>query len=356
MKKVLIYKLMNIKAILLFTLCFSLMACSSQKNVRNKNYNKQWAIYNSGQIVNGKKGKQGIDINIQKTWKKTKGVKNIIVAVLDTGIDKTDPNIKKSIYKNKNEKLDGRDNDHNGYIDDISGWDFYHKNNTVYDDYISDAHGTYIANILAGSHQKDSYFGVAPGITILPVKILHGADGNLEDIPEAIDYAYNRGARIFNCSFDFEANNKAIYKKMKKYSDAVFVCAGGKAGVNLDKYPIYPACYQLKNIISVGVINSKGELYNASGYGKIIDIYAPGENIEVEIGKGDRTFVDGTSAATAYVSGAFALLKSIDSKISNDEIKDIIIKYSYSLENKKKEGIDINILNVDKASEKMKRR
>ncbi|WP_409016303.1 hypothetical protein [Anaerostipes caccae] len=95
MKKVLIYKLMNIKAILLFTLCFSLMACSSQKNVRNKNYNKQWAIYNSGQIVNGKKGKQGIDINIQKTWKKTKGVKNIIVAVLDTGIDKTDPNIKK---------------------------------------------------------------------------------------------------------------------------------------------------------------------------------------------------------------------------------------------------------------------
>ena len=75
-----------------------------------------------------------------------------------------------------------------------------------------------------------------------------------------------------------------------------------------------------------------------------------------KIGKGDRTFVDGTSAATAYVSGAFALLKSIDSKKSNDEIKDIIIKYSYSLENKKKEGIDINILNVDKASEKMKRR
>lgn len=349
---------LNFKKQIIFLILFGafITGCMNVKKIENKNYRNQWGLYNSGQKINGINGEKGVDINLQETWKRTKGEKKIIVAILDTGGDLTDPSIKNSVYLNENENIDDKDNDGNGYIDDISGWDFYHKNNTVYDDYVSDSHGTYIANIIAGKHQKGCYYGVAPGITILPVKILHGSDGDINDILEAIDYAYDRGARIFNCSFDFEADNQEIYQKIKECSDAIFICAGGKIGTNIDKYPVYPACYQLNNVISVGAIDSRGELYDASGYGNSINIYAPGENIEVEIGKEDRVYVDGTSAATAYVTGAFALFKSLDSHSDNIKIKNLMLRNSYKSENKSIDGKYIKRLDIDKVSEKIERR
>ena len=302
----------------------------------------QWAIYNNAQMVNNKKGKKGIDVNLFNTWGLTKGRKEVIVAILDTGINISDSNIKEVVYKNKN-----------GYVDDLSGWDFYHNNNTVYDNYIADAHGTYIANIIAGSHSKKEYYGVAPGVTIMPLKILHGNDGSIKDIPKAIDYAYKQGARIFNCSLDYENFNKHIYDRMKKYSDAVFICAGGKKGTNLDKNPIYPSGYTLKNIVSVGAVDNRGEIYSASGYGKTIDIFAPGENVEVNIGNDQNIYVDGTSASAAYVTGAFALLKSLDSDLSLLEIKNVIINKSRILSCRTPTGENIKLLDIDAASKQI---
>lgn len=334
------YLFVIIPAIIILTvISISIMRVNSKKQMSE---NQQWWIENEGQAINGISGNCGIDINIVNTWEETKGDNTIVVGIIDSGIDISCNELKDCIYINNNEIPDnGIDDDDNGYIDDINGWNFYDSSNEVYTSFTSDYHGTMIAGIIAGKHTSNGKFGVASDVKVLPLKCFKGSEGGIEDIVSAIHYGYNLGVRIFNCSWDTSNYYEDLKQVMEEYSDAVFICAGGKEAQELDDTPVYPACYDLNNVICVGGINSMGEIYEYSGYGKDVDIYAPGESIYCVMPENTYTYSEGTSLSVAFISGAVALLKSREPEVTVIQVKE-------RLSNCYNESIKLNFLNVDK--------
>ena len=122
---------------------------------------KQWALDNSGQIIGGNQGTDGADLNIQAAWNLTQGSQDIVIGVMDTGIDINHKSIRNNIWTNPNEAENGTDSDNNGYKDDIHGWDFVNNDNTVYDMDALDEHGTHVAGIIAGDG-TNGFYGIAP--------------------------------------------------------------------------------------------------------------------------------------------------------------------------------------------------
>ncbi len=301
----------------------------SNNEFRNTSFDKQWGLYNKGKPIEHQAGKKGVDINIKKAWNLTKGSAEVIVGVLDTGIDINCDEIKHSIfYNNKEIPGNGMDDDHNGYIDDVNGWDFYRETNEVYDTVLHDQHGTFLCGIIAAKHDGNEIFGVAPNVTILPLKFMQGATGQIDDAIKAIEYAHFMGARIVNCSWDNDQYNEKMERVIQKYSDTLFVCSAGNAMQNLDKTPIYPACYDSPNVISVGAVDNQGLLYDYSGYGKQVDVAAPGAHIYSTMPDNKYTFSDGASMAAAYVSGVAALVKSCNPELNGAQIAEILKSHS----------------------------
>lgn len=141
---------------------------------------------------------------------------------------------------------------------------------------------------------------------------------------KAIEYAHNRGVDIINCSWDGFINNEKLKNVMKKYDDILFICSTGKSGCDVDVKPVYPACFNLPNIISVAAVDNKGNLYKYSGYGKSVNVAAPGVDILSSMPDGDYNYSSGTSSATAFVSGIAALIKSLRPDLSSVQIANII--------------------------------
>lgn len=323
-----------------FLLIFNFYDIKSPESITKND----WAIKNSGQKVNSIKGIKNIDINILPAWKITKGNENVIVAVVDTGVDINLDKIKSSLYLNELDNVDNIDNDNNKYIDDFYGWDFYNNDNSLYDNYIHDYHGTYIvSNILK----------LAPNVKILPVKFLSSSYGSIEDSIKAIQYSIDRGAKIINCSWNFKEYNNDLYTIIKNNPDVIFVSAAGNEHIDLDNTSIYPASYDLNNVISVMAITSTGNPYLTSGYGKKVDIASPGENILVTLPENDQTYIDGTSIACSFVTAAIALMYSIDEDLPVDKVKEILITSSTPLDTLKGKSKSEGILNVYESLKKV---
>ena len=293
----------------IFVIVFILLlccACSDQTII----VSAQWGFLNYGQSIKGTKGVKGIDINILDAWKITQGSSDIVVGVLDSGVQIESDFIKENIFINSKEiPGNGKDDDNNGFVDDINGWNFYNNDNKIYDNYLHDYHGTYICSLIA-SNKHGTMVGVAPNVKVMPLKFISGSKGQMDSVTNAIDYAYMMGVRIFNCSWDGTEFDASLKNTMEKYSDALFVCSGGKMMNDLEVRPVYPACYALPNVIAVMAIDNKGEIYEFSGYGSKADVAAPGVDIYGIMPDGDFTFASGTSSATAIVTGIAALVKS----------------------------------------------
>ena len=273
----------------------------------------QWAVYNSGQTINDIKGTPGIDINVVPAWNTTKG-EGLIVGILDTGIDIMHEDLRANIYINPYEIPDnGIDDDQNGYIDDANGWDFYNGNCTVSAAVYNENHGTHIAGIIGADNNTLGIIGVAPDVTILPLKFIQGSTGYTSDAIEAIEYAESMGVSIINCSFGSYTYNPALKETMAN-SNMIFVCAAGNDGTD---EPLYPASFDLDNVISVGAINNKGERAAFSNFGNHVDIYAPGKDIMSTLGNQDYGFLSGTSMAAPYVAGVLAQCLSLSGKQVN---------------------------------------
>lgn len=313
----------KISLFLIVLVFLSIFFTACDKNSENVNINN-WALNNTGQIVCDKKGIKGVDINILNAWKKTKGTKDIIVAIIDTGIDINNDCITDSILRN-DDLLNGIDDDNNGYIDDLNGWNFYHDNNEVFTKSLHDYHGTNIASLIIGKGGVD---GVAPNVSILPVKFLNGSEGDTKDAISAIKYAKKMGASIVNCSWDSNEPDDKLKQVMTEYDDMLFVCSAGKNGNDLSQKPVYPACFDLPNIVSVAAIDSNGKLIRDTGYGQSVDVAAPGENIFVSFPSNEFDYVQGTSYATAYVTGIAALVKSYKPDLHAIQIAEILKKSS----------------------------
>ncbi|KAF0092550.1 MAG: Peptidase S8/S53 family [Fusobacteria bacterium] len=314
---------------------------SEKRNLQN-NYIDDWAIYNYGQTIEGTKGTKGIDINILPAWKKILPKENIIVAVVDTGIDIYANNMSNNIERNKKDTINEIDDDHNGLIDDHLGWNFYDNNNTIYENELYDYYGTYIATTITK---------VNPKARIIPVKFLKSTMGTSNDAVEAISYAIKRGARIINCSWNFNEYNNVLYEVIRDNPDVLFVCSTGNRNSNIDKDLLYPCSYGLDNIINVLAIDNRGEIYEASGYGSsTVDLGAPGVDVKVTLPNNEVALLDGTSVAAAYVSGASSLILGKYPNLSAKEVKERIIKSATRLETLRNHCSSGGLLNVGKSN------
>lgn len=130
---------------------------------------------------------------------------------------------------------------------------------------------------------------------------------------------------IINCSWCFNEDEQKLYNLIKKNEDIIFVCAAGNSNLDLDRNEVFPASYQLDNVISVIGIDNQGKMYDLSGYGANATIAAPGKDIWVTLPENDQEFVDGTSASTAFVSATVALMKMLKPDLTPKEIKCILI-------------------------------
>jgi subtilisin family serine protease len=262
-----------------------------------------------------------------KAWKITQGSKDIVVAVIDTGLDINHEDIAENLWINpgesgldkngKDKATNGIDDDGNGYVDDINGWNFVTNNNSLVDNH---GHGTHISGIIGavGGNGK-GISGVSPKVSLMTLKYFDpkslGAN-NLENTVKAIHYAIENGAQIINYSgggTDFSLKEKeAIIRAQKK--GILFVAAAGNERSNSDQNKYYPADYDLDNIISVTAIDPSKNILPSSNYGQItVDIAAPGKEIYSTLPNGKYGPMTGTSQATAFVSGVAALIMAHNS-------------------------------------------
>ena len=273
----------------------------------------------------------GIDIGLAEAWGLYDGgSRDVVVALVDTGIDYTHEDLAGRIWTNVDEiPGNGIDDDGNGYVDDVYGWNFYSDTNDVYVG-TEDAHGTHGAGTIAAN--ADNGTGIAgivqsDRVKVMAVKALGGSDGSgtTASIIQAIQYAGANGAQICNLSLGSSQNDPALYRTMAS-SDMLFVVAAGNDGTDLETSPSYPASYDLDNVISVANIRYDGELDPTSSYGAAsVDLAAPGSYILSTTPGGTYSYMTGTSMAAPMVSAAAAMVYSAFPNATLADVKDILL-------------------------------
>lgn len=282
-------------------------------------FNDQWGLENVGQQIDQTYGKYGVDIDIRDAWNITKGSNTVVVGVIDTGIDTNHPDLKNNIWTNTGEIAgNGIDDDGDGYIDDVHGWDFVNDDDNTFASADEDDHGTHVAGIIAASMNYTGGVGIAPNVKIMPLKFMGSDGGSTYDAIRAIDYAKAKGVKILNMSFGGPDYDYAL-KSAISQSGCLVIAAAGNDGNNNDVNPTYPASYSSSNILSVAAVDNRGNLAGFSDYGKTsVDVAAPGVDILSTVPKAstDRNYdyayeyMSGTSMAAPFVTGIAALLYS----------------------------------------------
>ncbi|HKQ98342.1 MAG TPA: S8 family peptidase, partial [Candidatus Polarisedimenticolia bacterium] len=272
-------------------------------------YPEQWALHNTGQD----QGQAGADIRAEAAWDSGTGSRDVVVAVIDTGIDYTHPDLQANIWDNEGEIAgNGVDDDGNGFIDDVRGWDFVNGDNDPFDDA---GHGTHVAGIVgAAGANGEGIAGVAWQVRLMPVKFL-GADGagSTADAVAAVEYATRMGARIMNNSWGGTGFSEALLEAVEAAyaADSLFVVAAGNSGTNNDILPAYPAGYDVPNVLSVAATDRFDHLAAFSNYGAAtVDLAAPGVEILSTVPGARYAVHSGTSMAAPHVSGVAALVRA----------------------------------------------
>ncbi len=264
-----------------------------------------------------------IKIEAPAAWDKYPGGE-VTVAVTDTGIDASHPDLDGNLWKNPGEIAgNGVDDDKNGVVDDVNGVNFYdgRSSGNPYDDR---GHGTHVAGTIAAeSGNGIGVVGVNPRAKILSAKFLGGSrgDGYTSDAIRAIDYARSMGAKLMNASWGGGGESQALEAAIAK-SGMLFVAAAGNDGTNNDEDPHYPSSYELDNIVSVAATTQSDSLAYFSNYGSCsVDLTAPGYQILSTFPGGTYASRNGTSMATPHVAGVASLLAARDPKLTPLEIK-----------------------------------
>lgn len=292
-----------------------------------------WGIKNFGQIdSDGVKGVVGMDADLERVWEQVSDT-SIIVAVIDTGIDYTHPDLRNNIYINEKELYGtpGVDDDGNGYVDDIYGMNFSNASSPTPNGLDDQSHGTHCAGVIgAEGNNGIGIAGVNWNVKMLPVKFLSAdGSGSLAGAIAAIDYAVNRGAKVLSNSWGGNIESQALYEAVLRTHEkgTLFVAASGNDGKNNDQTRTFPATYDIPNVVSVGAINNRGALAGFSNYGKrSVHLAAPGENIYSTVLNNRYASYSGTSMAAPFVSGVAALTWGVAPQLTNLELKERLIK------------------------------
>lgn len=336
------------------------------------------------------------DIRAPEAWAIRHDASDVVVAVIDTGVDYTHPDLVNNIWRNTGEiPGNGIDDDGNGYIDDINGWDFYDYDNDPMD---SDYHGTHVAGTIgAEGNNEIGISGIAWDTQIMPVRVLSEDGGSYQAIIEGIRYAIDNGADIINLSLGgnekiapeefLNPNGPAgayyeIFQYALEKDVFIAIAAGNDGGIygdlqkwkgvgDLDSFTTIPAAFSrvFDNIVSVASTESLLDLAPYSSYGESVTLAAPGGDtsksviVDVDVygtpikivtdvfgilstvpnGKGDARFdglylfENGTSMATPVVAGSAALIKSLNPDLSAVDIRSILeesASYNPNLVNK----------------------
>ncbi|TSD01109.1 MAG: subtilase family serine protease [Parcubacteria group bacterium Athens0714_25] len=279
-----------------------------------------WGMHNTGQDG----GVEDADIDAPEAWDRTTGSGDVVVAVIDTGIDYNHPDLAQNIWNNPSEIAgDGIDNDGNGFIDDIHGWDFYNNDSDPMDDRY---HGTHCAGTIgAVGNNGIGVAGVNWNIKMMPVKFLSASgSGTTEGAIQSIVYAAVTGADIMSNSWGGGDYSMAEEDAISFANDMgiLFVAAAGNSGSNNDLIANYPSNYDIPNVIAVAATDYDDAKADFSNFGLgTVDLGAPGVYIYSTVLNGEYAYLSGTSMATPHVSGVAGLIKSKYPNANASEMK-----------------------------------
>jgi len=276
-------------------------------------------------------------IHAPLAWSNSTGDSSMIVGIIDSGIDYNHQDLQTNIWTNTSEiPNNGLDDDNNGYIDDIHGWDFCNNDNDPMDDF---GHGTHIAGIIgAVGNNSIGITGVNWSCKMASLKFLNSSgNGEISNMISALEYAITNNIKITNNSYGrecCECFSQAEYDAIQLASDSniVFTASAGNKGHSNDfnfsfQHPSYPASYDIANIISVASNNLDDELSLFSNFGEIsVDLSAPGESIYSTLPGNSYGIKSGTSMSTPYVVGAIANIWQLHPQLSNIEIKQHLLE------------------------------
>jgi len=300
-----------------------------------------------------------IKIKAPEAWDYTRESPEIIIAIVDSGVQISHLDLRDNIWSNKNEIADnGADDDKNGFIDDVNGWDFVNNTadpNPKFSNGFTEAgilHGTIVAGVAAASGNNASGIsGVTWRTKLMPLKVLNDSgEGSTDKVIKAIDYAINNGADVINLSFVGFGFSKSLDAAIRRAyeSGIIIVAAAGNEqdqgeGYSLDQTPMYPACHDGNNgenmVIGVVATDTLDQKASFSSYGfNCVDIAAPGVNIystsvyspaQSVAGSFFDKYYDGywsgTSMAAPIVSASVALVEAANPALNRNQVIDILI-------------------------------
>ncbi len=253
-----------------------------------------WGLHNTGQTVNGTPGAVDADIDAPEAWDLTKGSPNVVIAVIDSGVAYDHPDLAPNMWTNPREiPNNGIDDDNNGFVDDVRGWDFVTGDNDPMD---VNEHGTHVAGTIAAKGNNGSGItGVMWEAKIMPLRFLAASGfGSIADLDAAIKYAVANGAKVINASFGSRGCSLTQYNAINDANSAgvLFVAAAGNDGTSNESTPHFPSSFSeasicqgqqkaaLPNVISVAATDSNDRLANFSNFGdNAVQVAAPGVSI-----------------------------------------------------------------------------
>lgn len=286
-----------------------------------------WGLRNDG----SNEGVAGADINAVSAWKEVRGSRQNgpIIAVVDTGIDITHPDLAANIWTNPGEiPGNGIDDDNNGVVDDVHGYNAADDNALVAD---GRGHGTHVAGTIAAVGNNDQgVVGVNWEARLMPVKIFDDSGrATVDGIVRGMLYAHDNGATISNNSWGSRGYNEVLAKVFSDTNDMLHVVAAGNDGRSIDLGGSYPAAFGGEHIVSVAATTRRDELASFSNYGRYaVDVAAPGQEILSTWPGGEYRTLNGTSMATPHVTGAAALVAQKFPEASPSELRHRLVHNS----------------------------
>lgn len=271
-------------------------------------------------------------LSLEKCWNITTGISEVTVGVIDTGIDKTHPDLADSIDETLSKDFTSENNSNVGSFNDNVG------------------HGTKVAGVISANYNELSTVGgVCPNISLVSLKAFDSDTTYSSVVLEAIDYASDNNINILNLSAGWKSYsdfyNRSIEEAIANF-DGLFVCTAGNNNEDIDNgFTFYPACYQLDNIICVGALGkddlryvyNENNVIKGSSYGlQSVDIYAPGEAIYTTKSGGGYEYGRNTSMAAPFVTGVAAMLLSINITLQSNELKQLILDNAIEIQ----DGLD----------------
>ncbi len=299
-------------------------------------YTNLWHLNNTGQtispaITGSATGTAGADISAQDAWDLTTGSNNVVIAVFDTGVDFTHPDLVDNLWTNPGEVANnGVDDDGNGFVDDYYGWNFVNGNNNVND---TVGHGTTVAGVIgARGNNEEGITGVAWNVDLLTVKVGTASGVTSQDLVNGINYVIalkQAGVNVVAINASYISSGTLGLTEIAAIGNAggydiLYVAAAGNGGINYDTFGF--GAFLPSNMLLVGATDNKDRLASYSNYGSnAVVIAAPGTDVQTTFLSGTYATVSGTSYAAPMVAGVVALLKSEAPTATMAQVKNALL-------------------------------